>query len=147
MQKIIENTAKNIERQNERWNIIYDPEKKTVKSRWNEIKIEVSSVEKKSRLSKEKKTVVECQLDWLPEKLDIEEWLRLANFRNWARKKYKWEKIEYWYWSHQMIFARETLIHGRTRLIEKDTLEKKLTSFNSDEWFEKIAEWLTEQVK
>ena len=151
VQKIIEDTAKNIERQNERWNIIYDPVKKTIKSWWNEIKIDVSHAERKSRLTRKEKTVVECKLDWLPENLDIREWLRLANFRNWARKKYKWKKIEVWKGKH--VVWKDTLVVDAdpsdwfwTRIITREALDKNLPTFNSDEWRKKIAEWLTDQI-
>jgi hypothetical protein len=146
VQKVIEDTAQNIERQNERWNIVYDPEKKLVKSRWNETKIEVLSKEK------EKKTDVECKLNWLSENLNIEEWLRLANFRNWARNKYKWKKIEVWVgkyiaWKSTLVVDADHSDWFWTRMITRDTLDKKLPTFNTDEWREKIAKWLTEQVK
>ena len=151
VQKIIEDTAKNIERQNERWNIIYDPVKKTIKSWWNEIKIDVSHAERNSRLTRKEKTVVECKLDWLPENLDIREWLRLANFRNWARKKYKWKKIEVWKGKH--VVWKDTLVVDAdpsdwfwTRIITREALDKNLPTFNSDEWRKKIAEWLTDQI-
>ena len=150
VQKIIEDTAKHIERQNERWNIVYDPEKKTIKSRWNEIKIEVSSRERESVFSWEKKVVVECKLDWLSDKLDIEEWLWLANFRNWARKKYRWKKVEVWKGKHWPLW-KDTLVVDAwwmfwTRMITREALDKNLPTFDSDEWREKIAKWLTKQI-
>ena len=143
LQKIIESAAKNIERQNERWNITYDPEQKTLKSRWNGIKLEITSREKRDPFTKKIRTVIECQLDWLSEKLDIEEWLRLANFRNWVRKKYRWKTVEV-DWSIQSW--RYTLKVDWTRIIWRDTLNEYLPTFKSDSWREKIARWLTKQI-
>lgn len=151
VQKIIEDTAKDIERQNERWNIVYDPQKKTIKSWWNEIKIEVNYKESKSWLTRKEKTVVGCKLDWLSESLDIEEGLWLANFRNRVRKKYRWKKIEVWYGQHTFIWKETLLVDAGGyifwyRMIERETLDKNLPTFNSDEWRREIAEWLTEQI-
>ena len=141
IQKIVEDTAKNIERQNERWNIVYDTEKKTLKSRWNEVKVEFKA---------KAWWKVECKLEWLDNTLSIKEWLRLANFRNRTKKKYKWKKINVWKGKHWLLW-KDTLIVNEgwyfwIRIIARESLDKNLSTFNSVEWREKIAKWLTEQI-
>ena len=67
------------------------------------------------------------------------------------RKKYRWKKIEVWYGQHTFIWKETLLVDAGGyifwyRMIERETLDKNLPTFNSDEWRREIAEWLTEQI-
>ena len=144
LEKIIEDTAKEIERQNERWNIIYDPEKKSIKSRWEETKIDISNRNIEIIWVSTKWLIItECKLEWLEDILGIKEWLWLANFANRAKHKYKWKKIEVWKGKH--VVWKDTIIANWKRIISREALNNNLPSFNSDEWREKVAEWLQKQ--
>ena len=146
IQKTIENTNKDIELQDLRWDITYDPEKKTVKSRWTEIKVD---------FTKDKK----CKIDWLSETLSLEEGIYLALLRNFTRHNFKWRKVEVWKGKHSPLW-KETLVVEPdpnkskwnpknwfwTRLIGRTWWDENIPTYKSHDWKRTVAKRLTKQI-
>ena len=82
LQRKIEETKSEVVWQWKRGNIEYNPEKSTIKSRWQEVKIE----EKNGKYF----------IKWFNYGFtNLKEMLRVANFRNWARAKFRGKTIAY----------------------------------------------------
>lgn len=131
LQKQIEATEPDIVRQGKRWNIIYDPEKSTLKSRWKEIKLT--------------ENLGKYYLQWLNIALNIKDALRIANFANWAKKTYKGRKISFESeWLHDALVVKwEGTFSDDIEIISQDDLIKYCSLTKDDLIVEQLAAWLT----
>ena len=130
LQDKIENTWKNINWKWKRWNIKYNPEKKVIQSRWKEIGVESVTEEK-------------IKFVWLDVELTLEEWLRLANFKNWIKYTYWDKEVEFWRDTfNKKLSWRKTFKIDWTMLLSRWDLEKYCSVCKSDEVVEKITDWL-----
>ena len=135
LQGQIEATSPNIVWQNQRGNIIYDPERAVLKSWWHTIKL----AEKSEKF----------YLDKLDLWLSLKEVLRLANFANWIKKTYKRVRIAFEIEGlHDALVAKnQGMFWGDTEIISQDTLKERCPIAKDDAVVKKIASWLTEMIK
>ena len=135
LQKQIEATSPNIVWQNQRGNIIYDPDRSLLKSRWHTIKL----AEKSGKF----------YLDKLDLWLSLKEALRLANFANWIKKTYKRVRIAFEIEElHNALVAKnQGVFWSDTEIISQDTLKERCPIAKDDAVAKKIASWLTEMIK
>ena len=135
VQEKIEITLKDIKWWWKRWDIEYDPVKKVIKSWWKEV--EVSLISENN-----------IKLKWLDLNLTLQEWVWLANFKNWLKYTYWDKKVEYTWWILNRSFSyRNTFYVGDTMLITRWDLEKYCPVCESDENTEKICERLNDNEK
>lgn len=135
LQGQIEATSPNIVWQNQRGNIIYDPERAVLKSWWHTIKL----AEKSGKF----------YLDKLDLWLSLKEALRLANFANWIKKTYKRVRIAFEIEGlHDALVAKnQGMFWSDTEIISQDTLKERCPIAKDDAVVKKIASWLTEMIK
>ena len=135
LQEQIEATSPNIVWQNQRGNIIYDPERAVLKSWWHTIKL----AEKSEKF----------YLDKLDLWLSLKEVLRLANFANWIKKTYKRVRIAFEIEGlHDALVAKnQGIFWSDTEIISQDTLKERCPIAKDDAVAQKIASWLTEMIK
>ena len=135
LQEQIEATSPNIVWQNQRGNIIYDPERTVLKSWWHTIKL----AEKSGKF----------YLDKLDLWLSLKEALRLANFANWIKKTYKSVAIAFEIEGlHDALVAKnQGMFWSDTEIISQDTLKERCPIAKDDAVAKKIASWLTEMIK
>ena len=135
LQKQIEATSPNIVWQNQRGNIISDPDRSLLKSRWHTIKL----AEKSGKF----------YLDKLDLWLSLKEALRLANFANWIKKTYKRVRIAFEIEElHDALVAKnQGVFWSDTEIISQDTLKERCPIAKDDAVAKKIASWLTEMIK
>lgn len=135
LQEQIEATSPNIVWQNQRGNIIYDPERAVLKSWWHTIKL----AEKSEKF----------YLDKLDLWLSLKEVLRLANFANWIKKTYKRVRIAFEIEGlHDALVAKnQGMFWSDTEIISQDTLKERCPIAKDDAVAQKIASWLTEMIK
>ena len=135
LQEQIEATSPNIVWQNQRGNIIYDPERAVLKSWWYTIKL----AEKSEKF----------YLDKLDLWLSLKEVLRLANFANWIKKTYKRVRIAFEIEGlHDALVAKnQGMFWSDTEIISQDTLKERCPIAKDDAVVKKIASWLTEMIK
>ena len=135
LQGQIEATSPNIVWQNQRGNIIYDPERAVLKSWWHTIKL----AEKSGKF----------YLDKLDLWLSLKEALRLANFANWIKKTYKRVEIAFEIEGlHDALVAKnQGMFWSDTEIISQDTLKERCPIAKDDAVVKKIASWLTEMIK
>lgn len=135
LQEQIEATSPNIVWQNQRGNIIYDPERAVLKSWWHTIKL----AEKSGKF----------YLDKLDLWLSLKEVLRLANFANWIKKTYKRVRIAFEIEGlHDALVAKnQEMFWSDTEIISQDTLKERCPIAKDDAVVKKIASWLTEMIK
>ncbi|MBF0981353.1 hypothetical protein HXK74_01820 [Candidatus Gracilibacteria bacterium] len=135
LQGQIEATSPNIVWQNQRGNIIYDPERAVLKSWGHTIKL----AEKSGKF----------YLDKLDLGLSLKEALRLANFANWIKKTYKRVRIAFEIEGlHDALVAKNQGMFGSdTEIISQDTLKERCPIAKDDAVVKKIASWLTEMIK
>ena len=135
LQEQIEATSPNIVWQNQRGNIIYDPERAVLKSWWHTIKL----AEKSEKF----------YLDKLDLWLSLKEVLRLANFANWIKKTYKRVRIAFEIEGlHDALVAKnQGMFWSDTEIISQDTLKERCPIAKDDAVAKKIASWLTEMIK
>lgn len=135
LQEQIEATSPNIVWQNQRGNIIYDPERAVLKSWWHTIKL----AEKSGKF----------YLDKLDLWLSLKEVLRLANFANWIKKTYKRVRIAFEIEGlHDALVAKnQGMFWSDTEIISQDTLKERCPIAKDDAVAQKIASWLTEMIK
>ena len=141
LQRKIEETKSEVVWQWKRGNIEYNPEKSTIKSRWQEVKIE----EKNGKYF----------IKWFNYGFtNLKEMLRVANFRNWARAKFRGKTIAY----DRDLFnssgsRRYTLVvkeswpKSDTMLISRWDLEGYFPACKSDSVLKSLAEWINREVK
>ena len=141
LQKKIEETKSEVVWQWKRGNIEYNPEKSTIKSRWQEVKIE----EKNGKY----------YIKWFNYGFtNLKEMLWVANFRNWARAKFRGKTIAY----DRDLFnssgsRRYTLVvkeswpKSDTMLIARWDLEGYFPACKSDSVLKSLAEWINREVK
>ena len=140
LQKEIEDTKSDIVWQWKRWNIEYNPEKSTIKSRWNEVKVEERNWK--------------YYLEWFNHAFrNIKELLWVANFRNWARDKFPGKRIEYdrdlFNSSGSLrytLVVKESWPKSDTMLIARWDLEKYFPDCTSDSVLKSFAEWINREV-
>ena len=141
LQKKIEETRSDVVWQWKRGNIEYNPEKSTIKSRWQEVKIE----ERSGRF----------YINWFNYSFaNLKEMLWVANFRNWARAKFRGKTIEY---DRDMfnssgsrrytLVVKESWPKSDTMLIARWDLEKYFPGCKSDSVLKSLAEWINREVK
>lgn len=140
LQRKIEETKSDIVWQWKRGNIEYDPEKSTVKSWWQEIKIE----------EKNGKYLIKWLDHWFT---NLKEMLWIANFRNWTKNKFSWKKIKYDFDLFNSSFSfKNTLVVSEswpksdTMLIARGDLENYCSSCKNDEFVKNLATWLNAEV-
>ena len=135
LQEQIEATKPNIVWQNQRGNIIYDPERALLKSRWHAMKFTEESGK--------------FYLDKLDLWLSLKEALRLANFANWIKKTYKRVRIAFEIEElHDALVAKnQGMFWSDTEIISQDTLKERCPIAKDDAVVKKIASWLTEMIK
>lgn len=135
LQEQIEATSPNIVWQNQRGNIIYDPERTVLKSWWHTIKL----AEKSGKF----------YLDKLDLWLSLKEVLRLANFANWIKKTYKRVRIAFEIEGlHDALVAKnQGMFWSDTEIIAQDKLKERCPIAKDDAVAQKIASWLTEMIK
>ena len=135
LQEQIEATSPNIVWQNQRGNIIYDPDRSLLKSRWHAMKF----TEKLGKF----------YLDKLDLWLSLKEALRLANFANWIKKTYKRVRIAFEIEElHDALVAKnQGMFWSDTEIISQDTLKERCPIAKDDAVAKKIASWLTEMIK
>lgn len=129
IQKKIEQTLPNVERQGKRWDMKYYPEDSTLESRWQKIKIDFIGENK-------------IKVPWFSRALDIQSWLWLLNFINRYTFTYSWKKksVTHEYeWSRS--WYRKGLVRDGTVLILDRDLKKYIEKLTSDE-IPQIAEIL-----
>lgn len=115
-----------------RWEIKYDQERSTLKSRWNETKIEKIY---------ENWTM---KIEWLDFNIPLKEWIRLSNFKNWivymkeTKRKEENPNIIYSWMTktkkrrmNNNTFYKYDWTH--TRLLDGDTVEKYCPTISKDE--------------
>ncbi len=141
LQRKIEETRSDVVWQWKRGNIEYNPEKSTIKSRGQEVKIE----EKNGKY----------YINWFYYGFtNLKEMLWVANFRNWARAKFRGKTIAY----DRDLFnssgsRRYTLVvkeswpKSDTMLIARWDLEEYFSACKSDSTLKKLAEWIDKEVK
>jgi hypothetical protein len=141
LQEQIEKTKSDIVWQWKRWNIEYNPEKSTIKSWWQEVKIE----------EKNGKYFVNWLNYWFNR---IKEMLWIANFRNWARAKFPSKKIAYdWDLFNSSVSFKNTLVikeswpKSDTMLIARWDLEMYCPTCKNDDLVKKIANRLNNEVR
>lgn len=128
--KLVRKGRQNVELELKRWLIKYDPEEKKIKSWWNEV--EVTNIDGKF-----------CQLEWLNLWLTLQEWLWLANFKNWLKHKYWNEKVVFKHdIKNKKLAFRKTLCVNDTMLITRSNLIKHIWLFEYDRNMETLADWL-----
>ena len=140
IQRKIEDTKSDIVWQWKRWNIEYNPEKSTIKSRWNEVKVEEKNWK--------------YYLEWFNHAFrNIKELLWVANFRNWARAKFSGKRIEYdrdlFNSSGSLrytLVVKESWLKSDTMLIARWDLEKYFPDCTSDSVLKSFAEWINREV-
>ena len=141
LQKKIEETRSDVVWQWKRGNIEYNPEKSTIKSRWQEVKIE----EKNGKY----------YINWFNYGFtNLREMLWVANFRNWARAKFRGKTIEY---DRDMfnssgsrrytLVVKESWPKSDTMLIARWDLEGYFSACKSDSVLKNLAEWINKEVK
>jgi len=128
LEKTIEGTKPKMNWKWQRWSI--DRKNEKLKSWGNEIGIRVISLEKMT-------------LDWLDLELTHEEWVWLANFRNWLKKTYWNKKVEFKrdLLNKNLSFRKTFVVDGTTLIIRWD-LEERIPMCSDDKVMEKILEWL-----
>lgn len=129
LQDGIQNTNKNENWSKNRWNVSYDVDKWIV-SWWKTVSVEY--VTKDS-----------IQLEWLDMQLNHEQWLWLANFKNWLKNIYWDKKVEF---KRDVINRRfdmkKTFVVGGKMLISRWDLESHLPMCKDDSVMENILTWL-----
>ena len=140
LQKKIEETRDDVVRQWKRWDIIYDPEKWTIKSWWKKVKVE------------------EKNWKYYIENLNtpfssLKEMLRIANFRNRAKANFSGKKIEYdrdlfnsSVSLRYSLVAKESWPKSDTLLIARWDLENYCPSCKSDDLVKKLANRLNSEL-
>lgn len=134
LQAKIEKIGEDINRKWKRWDIKYDTEKSVIRSRWKEVKVELL-------------TENNIKLKWLDLELTLQDWIWLANFKNWIKNKYPDKKItfERSYINRSLSFGK-TFHVDDTMLITRWDLENLCPICNNDEIVEKITEWLNQNM-
>lgn len=134
IQKQIENTMKNIDWRYKRWDLKFDPETSTLKSRKKQTKIIFPG----SWLANT------IKLDWLDLNLSLKEWLRLANFRNRVKFNYPNWKVEFGkdLWNRNFSFRKTFKVDGTMLIARWDLVDKYCSICKEDSVMEKITEWL-----
>lgn len=140
LQKKIEARRDDVVWQWKRWNIEYNPEKWTLKSWWQEVKIE----------EKNGKYYIEGFNHTFT---DVKVMLWVANFRNRARAKFHWKTIAYDWdlfsssWSlRYTLVAKEPWPKSDTSLIPRYSLEVYFPACKDDEVLKAFAEWINKEV-
>lgn len=140
LQKKIESRRDDVVWQWKRWNIEYNPEKWTLKSWWQEVKIE----------EKNGKYFIEGFNHTFT---DVKVMLWVANFRNWAKAKFPWKTIVYdWdlfsssWWFRYSLVAKEPWPKSDTSLIPRYSLEVCFPACKDDEVLKAFAEWINKEV-
>ena len=140
LQKKIEETRDDIVWQWKRWNLVYDPEKWTLKSRWKKVKIE------------------EKNWKYYIENLDasfssLKEMLRIANFRNRAKANFSGKEVEYdrdlfnsSVSLRYSLVVKESWPKSDTMLIARWDLENYCPSCKSDDLVKKLAKWINSEL-
>lgn len=144
LQKKIEETKDDIIWQDRRWDIFYNPETSTIRSRWNEIKV---SEEKDGHETW-------FYLEWLDVPLCIDEVAFVANLRNWAVSWLAWEKIVHgytrttaWWWGRRKWLLKKTSrSHKDIMILADNDLTWKHWVSMDDKDIDKLAEWLNYEV-
>ena len=129
IQRTINTTKEKENWQADRWDIEYNDKNWTITSRWYETKtwgIRTNFME----------------LYWLALGLSHEEWVWLANLKNWIKykKDTEWgdKQVEY----KEVLFHKKTLCMGNTILISRRNLGKFFPKCVDDKIMEQIVEWL-----
>lgn len=125
-------TADNVDRWWRRGEIQYNPEKKPypVIESWGQ-EVEVELVQDNC-----------MKLIWLDFNLTLQEWVRLANFKNWLKYTYWDQEVEHTRWIKSRYY---TFYVGKTQIIERETLEKFCPSCKDHDTREKIKDWLNKK--
>ena len=141
LQREIEETRSDVVWQWKRGNIEYNPEKSTIKSRGQEVKIE----EKNGKY----------YINWFYYGFtNLKEILWVANFRNWARAKFRGKTIAYdrdlfnsLGSRRYTLVVKESWPKSDTMLIARWDLEEYFSACKSDSTLKKLAEWIDKEVK
>jgi len=140
IQKLIEGTKDDIVWQWKRGNIEYNPEKSTIKSWNNEVKVEEKNWK--------------YYLNWLNLAFsNVKELVWIANFRNWAKYKFPGREIEYdrdlfnssFSFKYTLVVA-ESWPKSDTMLIARWDLENYCPMCKSDDVVKKLAVRLNTEV-
>lgn len=136
--KYIENTMPELDWRWKRNAVVYDPEKSTINSRNNEVKVTIED--------KWWKTLYYIEhLDiWFE---NIGDFVRMANFRNWL----KYENLSnHYYWINIEFKANKlrtpTFVRDNTTLIGRDTLISNCSICESDANMTKLTNWLNNEL-
>ena len=128
--EVIEKWKRDYNWQFERWLIDYDKNENKIKSWWNEVKVH--------RINNWM-----CKLEWLGLILTLQEWLWLANFKNWLKHKYANEKVVFKQdIKNKNLAFRKTLCVNDTMLITRANLVKHIRLCEYDENMKTLVEWL-----
>ena len=85
----------------------------------------------------------QIKLDWLDLELSIDEWIWLANLRNFVKNKYWNENVEYKRdLVNKNVSLEKTLCVGNTMLTTRSDLEKQIPACVDEEIIKKIVEWM-----
>ena len=142
LQKIIEDTLPEVERQWKRWDIIYDPEKHTLSSWGNEVEVE----EKKKENWEYVFYINHIKEIWFS---SVKDFLWMANFRNRVMYEYpKYNKIIEFAKDTDInrVGSDKTFLRGNVTLIPRDELNKKCTICKDDTNMLKLTRWLNHEV-
>ena len=114
-----------------RWNIEYNHGDRSIVSWWNKVRIYELTPEN-------------IILEWLDLPLSLEEWVWLANFKNFVKYTYPGKTVEFKkdIWNKKFMNFRETFVVENKTLIARRNLEEYCSICKSDEVMEKITEWL-----
>ena len=108
----------------------YNEEEHEIMSWWNTVK-----VERKSKDS--------IKLGWLEWMLTFEEWMWLANFKNWFKHTYPGQQVEFKKDRLNRSFElRKTLCVGNKMLMSRDGLRERLPFLRDDDLVEVLVDWL-----
>ena len=136
LQRKIENTKKKKDWKSERWNVEYKSfydeydEEHEIRSWWNTVEVE----------RKSKDTI---KLKWFNLILTLEEWMWLANFKNWFKHTYPGQKVEFKKDKlNKKLAIRKTLCVGNKMLMSRHDLEERLPYMERDGLMEALVKWL-----
>lgn len=110
----------------------FDWQNNKIKSWWQETLLESINADKE-----------QIKLDWLDLELSIDEWIWLANLKNFVKDKRWSRKVEYKRdLVNKNVSLDKTLCLGNTMLITRADLEKEVSVCTDEEIIKKIAEWM-----
>ena len=137
----IKNTLPNVDWRWKRWEIVYDPEKSVIRSRDNEVSIEVKEENWKYIFYMKHLGI------WFEK---VEDFVWMANFRNWVlyedKVKHIWTDITFWL-DPNSFSSKATFIRWTTTLISRDDLINNCSICEDDNVMKILTDWLNHEMR